>query len=169
MPRINTTVTNNQLKNVSSSTVPLTPPPPSSSSLSLVQNIIKHENAEKVNDTDILPSYYNKNVINAKKYADLQQKKKLLWGSKKEEEQAKWVNTKFSQDEDGTKASKFMRLMGIKDGKSETKNANESIEGSSSKVNKTDDLLKSMEQQYEVARHVTHLSRGCGLGFHVDK
>ena len=29
----------------------------------------------------------------------------------------------------------------------------------------TDELFSTMEQQYEVARQVTHISRGVGLGF----
>lgn len=66
-----------------------------------------------------LPAYYNPNVINVTKFAEQQKKRKLLWSSKKVEpakDAAKWGGAKFSQDNDGTKASKFMRLMGIKDG-----------------------------------------------------
>lgn len=66
-----------------------------------------------------LPAYYNPNVINVTKFAEQQKKRKLIWSSKKEEpakDAAKWGGAKFSQDSDGTKASKFMRLMGIKDG-----------------------------------------------------
>lgn len=65
-----------------------------------------------------LPAYYNPNVINLTKFAEQQKKRKLLWGNKKVEpakDAAKWGGA-FSQDTDGTKASKFMRLMGIKDG-----------------------------------------------------
>lgn len=62
-----------------------------------------------------LPSYYNPGIINANRYAEQQQKRKLLWGSKKNEDSAnKWGNAHFSQDSDGKVASKFMRLMGIK-------------------------------------------------------
>lgn len=67
-----------------------------------------------------LPAYYNPNVINVNKFVEQQKKRKLLWSGKKEEPEkvaAKWGGAKFSQDTDGTKASKFMRLMGIKDGK----------------------------------------------------
>jgi arginine/serine-rich coiled-coil protein 2 len=66
-----------------------------------------------------LPSYYNPNVINVNRFAEQQKKRKLLWSGKKDEpikDTAKWGGTQFSQDADGTKASKFMRLMGIKDG-----------------------------------------------------
>jgi arginine/serine-rich coiled-coil protein 2 len=66
-----------------------------------------------------LPAYYNPNVINVNKFAEQQKKRKLIWSGKKEEpakDAAKWGGAKFAQDTDGTKASKFMRLMGIKDG-----------------------------------------------------
>ncbi|KAI8035090.1 hypothetical protein M5D96_012183 [Drosophila gunungcola] len=73
-----------------------------------------------------LPSYYNPGIINANRYAEQQQKRKLLWGSKKSEDSAnKWGNAHFSQDSDGKVASKFMRLMGIK-------NAGSSGDGESS-------------------------------------
>jgi hypothetical protein len=75
--------------------------------------------ALKVNPEVELPSYYNPNVINVNKYAEQMKKRKLLWSSKKEEpvnNANKWTNTKFSQDSDGKVASKFLRLMGIKDG-----------------------------------------------------
>lgn len=67
-----------------------------------------------------LPAYYNPNVINVNKFAEQQQKRKMLWSAKKEEtakDAAKWGTAKFAQDTDGAKASKFMRLMGIKDGR----------------------------------------------------
>lgn len=66
-----------------------------------------------------LPAYYNPNVINVNKFAEQQKKRKLIWSGKKDEpakDAAKWGGAKFAQDSDGTKASKFMRLMGIKDG-----------------------------------------------------
>lgn len=64
-----------------------------------------------------LPTYYNSSIVNAQKFAEQQKKRKLLWQNKKTEETGKWTNLKFSQDNDGTKANKFMRLMGIKDQK----------------------------------------------------
>lgn len=74
---------------------------------------------QAINKTGIeLPGYYNPGAINPVKYADQVQKRKLLWGNKKTEQEqaAKWETAKFSQDSDGRVASKFMRLMGIKDG-----------------------------------------------------
>lgn len=75
-----------------------------------------------------LPKYYNPGIINANRYAEQQQKRKLIWGSKKSEDSAnKWGNAHFSQDSDGKVASKFMRLMGIKNnGGSNTSNNNNS-------------------------------------------
>lgn len=65
-----------------------------------------------------LPSYYNPSVVNAQKFAEQQKKRKIIWQAKKcEEPTQQWTNLKFSQDNDGTKANKFMRLMGIKEAK----------------------------------------------------
>lgn len=36
---------------------------------------------------------------------------------------------------------------------------------SSAAIKPSDELFSTMEQQYEVARQVTHISRGVGLGF----
>jgi uncharacterized membrane protein len=54
--------------------------------------------------------------VNPLKFAEQEKKRKLLW-SKKTEPAATWTSTTFSQDTDGTKANKFLRLMGVKDGK----------------------------------------------------
>ncbi|KAL7032682.1 hypothetical protein ACKWTF_007381 [Chironomus riparius] len=110
-----------------------------------------------------LPTYYNSTIVNAQKFAEQQKKRKLLWNNKKTEE-TKWTNLKFSQDNDGTKANKFMRLMGIKDPKEETSSQPQPSK-SDTDSNKSDEMLKNMEHQYEVARNITHLSRGFGLGF----
>lgn len=131
--------------------------------------------------TVTLPSYYNPNVINPNKYAEQVQKRKLLWGNKKSEDTAsKWGSAKFAQDTDGKVASKFMRLMGIKDvPKSDeavtTVNSSNSggsgVDGgvggsnSSESIKKREEMFSSMEQQYEVARQATHTMRGVGLGF----
>jgi len=108
------------------------------------------------------------------------QKRKLIWGSKKQEgetssekkeEEKKpeagpesvWKGTTFSQDQDGKLTAKFKRLMGIKGGDDE--------EGPSSKnselIQKQEEMFSSMEKQYEVARVSTHTHRGLGLGFGV--
>lgn len=123
-----------------------------------------------------LPSYYNPSVINPNKYAEQVQKRKLIWGAKKAEDtSAKWGHAQFSQDSDGKVASKFMRLMGIKGGsaaKSEAEApATDEIDTdkrpstSGTDVKSREQMFSSMEQQYEVARQVTHTMRGVGLGF----
>lgn len=129
-----------------------------------------------------LPNYYNSNVINPNKYAEQMQKRKLLWGSKKTDESTvcKWEKAQFSEDTDGKVASKFLRLMGIKnssnsqgtmpqdsasDGK-EKNNTSTSAENSIDKdIKSREKMFSSMEQQYEVARMTTHTMRGVGLGF----
>ncbi|XP_075158063.1 uncharacterized protein LOC142231335 [Haematobia irritans] len=120
-----------------------------------------------------LPSYYNPKVINPNKYAQQIQKRKLIWGAKKVEDSAsKWGHAQFSQDSDGKVASKFMRLMGIKN----VPQPGETAESNASEQKKTDTaatpdyksreaMFSTMEQQYEVARQVTHTMRGVGLGF----
>jgi len=142
-----------------------------------------------------LPSYYNPGIINANRYAEQQQKRKLLWGSKKAEDSAnKWGNAHFSQDSDGKVASKFMRLMGIKnagssgDGEAsggghdhaEASNGSAAGDGTGgggaaarsesgvkvpTDVQQRQRMFSNMEQQYEMARAATHTMRGVGLGF----
>lgn len=143
-----------------------------------------------------LPKYYNPGIINANRYAEQQQKRKLLWGSKKSEDSAnKWGNAHFSQDSDGKVASKFMRLMGIKNAtnnSSNPSNNNNSQNNGGPNADATTDptcssssngngnggggsvptdvqlrqrMFSNMEQQYEVARAATHTMRGVGLGF----
>ncbi|EDX17980.1 GD17213 [Drosophila simulans] len=125
-----------------------------------------------------LPSYYNPSIINANRYAEQQQKRKLLWGSKKSENSAnKWGNAHFSQDSDGKVASKFMRLMGIKnagtsgngDDRAESTNGSAAGEGNRAvrgaapsgaaggtkvptDVQQRQRMFSNMEQQYEMAR-----------------
>ncbi|XP_059620836.1 arginine/serine-rich coiled-coil protein 2 isoform X1 [Phlebotomus argentipes] len=117
-----------------------------------------------------LPSYYNPGVVNPSRYAEQMQKRKLLWSHKKadnvEQAAAKWETAKFSQDQDGKVASKFMRLMGIKDPPKAGGGGGGGGSGSGvDLVKKQEELFSSMEQQYEVARQVTHTMRGVGLGF----
>jgi len=111
-----------------------------------------------------IPAYYNPNAINVVKYASQIQKRKLLWSGKKTETetiQKTWGNATFSQDTDGKVASKFMRLMGIKDAIKPGQEA----PTSSGDEDKQKKLFSTLDQQYEVARQVTHTMRGVGLGF----
>lgn len=120
-----------------------------------------------------LPSYYNPKVINPNKYAEQIQKRKLIWGAKKTEDAAsKWGHAQFSQDSDGKVASKFMRLMGIKNAPTESnppegneKKADATSSNTNPDFKSREAMFSTMEQQYEVARQVTHTMRGVGLGF----
>lgn len=125
-----------------------------------------------------LPSYYNPNVINPNKYVEQMQKRKLIWGAKKSEDSSsKWGHAQFSQDQDGKVASKFMRLMGIKSATSTVGEPSTSPNDNDKKspssitppnnrdVKSREAMFSTMEQQYEVARQVTHTMRGVGLGF----
>lgn len=161
------------------------------------------QQSQKAVDSVPLPSYYNPGVVNPVRYADQVQKRKLLWSHKTTESKevssniSKWEQAKFAQDTDGRVASKFLRLMGVKDaapkpgeeGESPvstaggTSSASLSAKvGSSSgatgasgpsnggkstgdSIKKQEELFSTMEQQYEVARQVTHTMRGVGLGF----
>uniref|UniRef100_A0A182JXC8 SMAP domain-containing protein n=1 Tax=Anopheles christyi TaxID=43041 RepID=A0A182JXC8_9DIPT len=157
---------------------------------------------QKAVDSVPLPSYYNPGVVNPVRYADQVQKRKLLWSHKTTESKevssniSKWEQAKFSQDTDGRVASKFLRLMGVKDAVPKAGEEGESpVEtGAPSKalsakvgatssaatvgsgasnggkstgdsIKKQEELFSTMEQQYEVARQVTHTMRGVGLGF----
>lgn len=155
-------------------------------SLPLSENTPKHPNvvvpaasvSAGTNSTTTvqLPSYYNPNVINPNKYVEQMQKRKLIWGAKKSEDSAsKWGHAQFSQDQDGKVASKFMRLMGIKNSTSvessvspndnEKKSTSSTSPSNNADVKSREAMFSTMEQQYEVARQVTHTMRGVGLGF----
>lgn len=120
-----------------------------------------------------LPSYYNPGAVNAAKIVHQVQKRKLLWGRGKAETgdaaapapapaaAAKWQGTMFAQDTDGKVASKFMRLMGIKDPAVQPSAQAEGAEA----IRKQEELFSAMQAQYDVARATTHTMRGVGLGF----
>lgn len=111
-------------------------------------------------------SNFTSPVLSNSKYTEQMQKKKLIWGAKKPAatETAttnnKWEAAKFSQDSDGKMASKFLRLMGMKNA---PVTATATTDDSS--VEKREQMFSSMEQQYEIARQATHTMRGMGLGF----
>lgn len=82
----------------------------------------------------------------------------------------KWEMTKFSQDTDGKVASKFLRLMGMKDAPKVAAAAaaaatKATADGQPDVIQKQNEMFSTMEHQYEVARQVTHTMRGMGLGF----
>lgn len=126
-------------------------------------------------------SNFTSPVLVNPRYTEQMQKKKLIWGSKKVQSQQnngssnialpvtnnKWEKAKFSQDSDGKVASKFLRLMGVKNAEAVTKTVESNADDSDAdpNVKKREEMFSSMEQQYEMARHATHTMRGVGLGF----
>ncbi|XP_019878158.1 uncharacterized protein ZC262.2 isoform X2 [Aethina tumida] len=112
------------------------------------------------------------------RFRDQIERRKLLWQKKSEPDQAPepkpgpqplggpggsratklWETTTFAQDTDGKVASKFKRLMGIR-------NSGEGSGASTDVLKKQEEMFSSMEAQYEVARTATHTMRGVGLGF----
>lgn len=122
---------------------------------------------------------FTSSVLVNQKYTEQNQKKKLIWGSKKEKFETKiaevdagaaitnnkWETAKFSHDSDGKMASKFLRLMGMKGETAAKAAAGSSEDDTDTNVQKRQEMFSSMEQQYEVARAATHTMRGMGLGF----
>lgn len=113
-------------------------------------------------------------VLANAKYTEQMQKKKLIWGSKKAPEgdttatNNKWEQVRFSQDNDGRVASKFLRLMGKKNAPASTDTPQEDGDTSTEDdngVKQRKQMFSSMEQQYEIARQTTHTMRGMGFGF----
>lgn len=112
-----------------------------------------------------VPKFYNLTAVNPMKYAEQEQKRKLLWGKKNESKEepkttclGTWKGAKF---DDNKQSEKFRKLMGMK--------AEDGGEGSSSggpDVSKTqEELYKNLERQYELSRMQTHTGKGIGLGF----
>lgn len=126
----------------------------------------ENTNIEPDNLTLNLSNFTSPVLTNAR-YTEQMQKKKLIWGAKKTTPTEtvttnnKWEAAKFSQDSDGKMASKFLRLMGMKNAPA-TANASDDNDTS---VEKREEMFTSMEHQYEVARQATHTMRGMGLGF----
>lgn len=112
-------------------------------------------------------SNFTSSVLTNARYTEQMQKKKLIWGTKKvpagpeASTNNKWEAAKFSQDSDGKVASKFLRLMGMKNAPASAS----APDGDDSGVQKREQMFTSMEQQYEIARQATHTMRGMGLGF----
>lgn len=124
-------------------------------------------------------------ILVSARYTEQMQKRKLLWSNKKVGSAAtttttipdtqaanpppiptttnKWEMTKFSQDSDGKVASKFLRLMGMKDAPKPVETSDSS--SAPDVIKKQNEMFSTMEHQYEVARQVTHTMRGMGLGF----
>ncbi|XP_013781116.1 arginine/serine-rich coiled-coil protein 2-like isoform X2 [Limulus polyphemus] len=122
-----------------------------------------------------LPKYYNPAAVNPLKYAEQQQKRKLLWQATKEKEKAPasstlWEKLSFSQDQDGKMTAKFRKLMGIKEeggdvGCSESVEGNPQPQTEDEALKQQESLFRDLDQQYEIARMSTHTHRGVGLGY----
>lgn len=112
-------------------------------------------------------SNFTSSVLTNARYTEQMHKKKLIWGAKKTTNETattnnKWEAAKFSQDSDGKVASKFLRLMGMKNAPAVAAKTSDDADSS---VEKRERMFSSMEQQYEIARQATHTMRGMGLGF----
>lgn len=118
-------------------------------------------------------SNFTSSVLSNAKYTEQMQKKKMIWGAKKPAGEGepvatnnKWEQARFSQDNDGKVASKFMRLMGVKNAPASTATGESSAPPEEDTgVKQREKMFSSMEQQYEVARQTTHTMRGMGFGF----
>ncbi|XP_052128791.1 arginine/serine-rich coiled-coil protein 2 isoform X3 [Frankliniella occidentalis] len=139
----------------------------------LVQRTMEQEVAQVRQATGVeLPSYYNAAAVNPQRLVDQIQKRKLLWGGRKDEasktvaqpQANKWQGATFAQDQDGKLTAKFNRLMGIKQPVQAAPNPT-AKEGGSEIIKKQEEMFHNMESQYEVARLATHTHRGLGLGF----
>lgn len=135
------------------------PPPPPTENENLTLNL----------------SNFTSSVLANAKYTEQMQKKKLIWGSKKapadtsaaQATNNKWEQARFSQDNEGKVASKFLRLMGMKNAPAAagTAAAEAPAPEEDTGVKQREQMFSSMEQQYEIARAATHTMRGMGLGF----
>ncbi len=120
--------------------------------------------------TNVAPPNLISPLLASARYTEQMQKRKLLWGNKKiegEQQQTtnnRWEQTKFSQDSDGKMASKFLRLMGMKDAPKVAEDETQKSAAPDS-IKNQNEMLSTMEHQYEVARQMTHTMRGMGLGF----
>ncbi|KAK3927121.1 LOW QUALITY PROTEIN: Arginine/serine-rich coiled-coil protein 2 [Frankliniella fusca] len=138
------------------------------------QMLVQQQEAAQVKQaTGIeLPSYYNAAAVNPQRLVDQIQKRKLLWGGRKDDanktvaqpQANKWQGATFAQDQDGKLTAKFNRLMGIKQPVQAAPNPT-AKEGGSEIIKKQEEMFHNMESQYEVARLATHTHRGLGLGF----
>lgn len=141
-------------------------------------NVVASTSATSGDGDSINMANFTAPILISPRYTEQMQKRKLLWSSKKsvagssvtrdaEKPVApvtttnKWEQTKFSQDTDGKVASKFLRLMGIKDAKKAVAEA----DGQSDVIQQQNEMFTTMQHQYDVARQVTHTMRGMGLGF----
>lgn len=150
------------------------------SGLNMQVNATNLTTAEQTDSSDtnlnVNLTNFTSSVLTNAKYTEQMQKKKLIWGSKKaattniDTTNNKWESAKFSQDQDGKVASKFLRLMGMKNvptsaGETSGDDHPDSANEVDATIKKREQMFSSMEHQYEVARQATHTMRGMGFGF----
>lgn len=133
-----------------------------------------HKKAQELTGVEV-PKYYNPAAVNPIKYAEQVQKRKLLWSKKPEEKdktkneqmETQWKSA-FASSDDNKTASKFRKLMGMKEGESSV-----SVEDlpeefqklTEEQKRKQAELFQRLDQEYQFARMTTHTQRGVGLGF----
>ncbi|XP_077551901.1 uncharacterized protein LOC144166175 isoform X2 [Haemaphysalis longicornis] len=133
--------------------------------------------------TGALPSYYNPTQVNALKYSEQMQKRKLLWkkpqaegtGSTPPEAPADkqqqpsstcakvWERMTFAEDQDGKVTAKFRKLMGIRGDPPPP--TDKPDPAANPLLKQQEKLFHDLDQQYEAARVSTHTHRGVGLGY----
>jgi len=112
-----------------------------------------HAKAQELTGVEV-PKFYNPAAINPLKFAEQQQKRKLLWSKaaqNKEQTLSKFQGTDVVADE------KYRKLMGIK-GDVQLRDLSEE------EKQKQSELFQKLDQEYALARITTHTHRGMGLG-----
>ncbi|CAL2037175.1 unnamed protein product [Caenorhabditis brenneri] len=72
-----------------------------------------------------------------------------------------WSSAIAATGVNSSQASKFMRLMGVKNAPEPTSDSS----NLSAEKNRQDKMLNDLEKQYAIARETTHMGRGTGFGF----
>lgn len=83
-----------------------------------------------------------------------------------EQIETQWKSA-FIAEDDGKTASKFRKLMGMKEAPSaSSESVSEDIQKMSEEQRrKQQELFQRLDQEYQFARMTTHTQRGVGLGF----
>lgn len=132
-----------------------------------------HAKAQELTGVAV-PSYYNPAAVNPLKYAEQIKKRKLLWSKAKEGEKEKdnkvqtqsWTSTSFASDDDGKMATKFRKLMGIKEEDKMLLSDDVDISKlTEEQRQRQEELFQQLDREYAFARMTTHTHRGVGLGF----
>lgn len=139
--------------------------------MALIQTMAAmHKKAQELTGVEV-PKYYNPAAVNPLKYAEQVQKRKLLWSKKptetdkNEQIETQWKSA-FMASDDGKTASKFRKLMGMRNEEESVDAVPEEIQKlSEEQKRKQQELFERLDQEYQFARMTTHTQRGVGLGF----